>query len=454
MGACGSSRSTAREGKNHKPPKQKYLDIKGPCVLEVLKNVTLLSETPLLPFVNLAFSGGGIKGYAFIGTIQALHDSGVLSRMRRVAGSSVGGICAGLVAIGCTPQEIADIFSVDNRWLFQDQSCTAFYCVPNIWKKFGVHPADRFYRIYGGHIQRKTGNADITFKELYDLTGRELCIVVTNLNKMCAEYCHPKTTPDLPVRLAVRMTMSFPVLYQPVECEINGVKSLYSDGGILDQFPIHVFDGGMLDMNHNTSTPADGMENFNDKTLGLYVIGETPLDYHIWKSLFGYEIPYHPTYVPNTKLTRKKLKSELDMKDNSKKLSPDEKQKAMAASVESVFAWPGVTRQVNINKFGDYLGATIETLLVQQRKLLVKPRDICRTVPVNAGYVGTNDYQLEPGDREFMIRQGYECVRKFVVGTLEGSKSINIVGNGYSNGTNTALRRRLMYQPVSIETQV
>lgn len=29
----------------------------------------------------------------------------------------------------------------------------------------------------------------------------------------------------------------------------------------------------MLDMNHNTSTPADGMENFNDKTLGLYVVG-------------------------------------------------------------------------------------------------------------------------------------------------------------------------------------
>lgn len=73
MGACGSSRSTAREGKNHKPPKQKYLDIKGPCVLEVLKNVTLLSETPLLPFVNLAFSGGGIKGYAFIGTIQVSY---------------------------------------------------------------------------------------------------------------------------------------------------------------------------------------------------------------------------------------------------------------------------------------------------------------------------------------------------------------------------------------------
>ena len=44
-------------------------------------------------------------------------------------------------------------------------------------------------------------------KERFD---RELCVVVTNLNQMSTEYCHPKTTPDMPVRMAVRMSMAIP----------------------------------------------------------------------------------------------------------------------------------------------------------------------------------------------------------------------------------------------------
>ena len=50
---------------------------------------------------------------------QALEDCGILSKMKRIGGSSVGAICAGLIAVGCTPQEIADVFSPDVKWLFQ-----------------------------------------------------------------------------------------------------------------------------------------------------------------------------------------------------------------------------------------------------------------------------------------------------------------------------------------------
>lgn len=46
--------------------------------------------------------------------------------------------------------------------------------------------------------------------QLYNQYGRELYIAVTNLTKLCSEYCHLTTTPDLPIRKAVRMSMSFP----------------------------------------------------------------------------------------------------------------------------------------------------------------------------------------------------------------------------------------------------
>ena len=45
----------------------------------------------------------------------------------------------------------------------------------------GCHHGVTMDRIYGEHIARKTGDPDITFKEVLDKCGIELCIVVTNL---------------------------------------------------------------------------------------------------------------------------------------------------------------------------------------------------------------------------------------------------------------------------------
>lgn len=41
-------------------------------------------------------------------------------------------------------------------------------------------------------------------------THFELCVIVTNLNRMSTEHCHVKTTPNMPVRVAVKMSISIP----------------------------------------------------------------------------------------------------------------------------------------------------------------------------------------------------------------------------------------------------
>jgi len=46
--------------------------------------------------------------------------------------------------------------------------------------------------------------------QTYRKTGKELCIVVTNISSGYVEYCHVKTTPYLPVIDAVRMTLATP----------------------------------------------------------------------------------------------------------------------------------------------------------------------------------------------------------------------------------------------------
>ena len=38
-----------------------------------------------------------------------------------MSGSSAGAICAGMVAVGCSAQEVADIFAGDIKWLFHGE---------------------------------------------------------------------------------------------------------------------------------------------------------------------------------------------------------------------------------------------------------------------------------------------------------------------------------------------
>ncbi len=47
-----------------------------------------------------------------------------------------------------------------------DQECMPITCLPNIWKKFGINPASRFYEIYGAHIEARLGSPDLTFAQV------------------------------------------------------------------------------------------------------------------------------------------------------------------------------------------------------------------------------------------------------------------------------------------------
>jgi NTE family protein len=67
--------------------------------------------------ISLALGGGGAKGNAHIGVLRQLEKEGF--RIRAIAGTSFGGIVAGMYAAGYTPDEIEDNFaSVDQTRLY------------------------------------------------------------------------------------------------------------------------------------------------------------------------------------------------------------------------------------------------------------------------------------------------------------------------------------------------
>ena len=112
-----------------------------------------------------------------------------------------------------------------------------------------------------------------------------------------SEYCHPKTTPDMPVRLAVGMSMSLPVLMipyrvvRPLGEELQA--DLYTDGGLLCNYPVHAFDGWWLSLDPGDtflqrlrplSEIADHVHDQvrfqprNPRTLGFTVFDQLELD--------------------------------------------------------------------------------------------------------------------------------------------------------------------------------
>ncbi|XP_065053655.1 uncharacterized protein LOC135682618 isoform X2 [Rhopilema esculentum] len=273
------------------------------------------------PIRNLVFEGGGNKGMAYVGALQVLEEAGIMKKIKRVAGSSVGAITASLVAVGYTSQDLKEFMDQDLRKVLVDHRCGYCSLLPNLLQGFGWNPGKRLFKWFGEQLRERTGNADITFKELLQRYGRELCIVVTNLSQMSTDYFHPKTTPNIPIRTAVRMSTAMPGVFQSVKYKVNENTDVYVDGGLLCNYPIHAFDGWWLSMDPEDSffqklqpledfprlfAKSERFGKWNNKTLGIILYSHTETE--LMKMMLKARQGNNPPKQPNTKLYRKRRK--------------------------------------------------------------------------------------------------------------------------------------------------
>lgn len=79
-------------------------------------------------------------------------------------------------------------------------------------------------------MKKKNIKENITFKELYELTNKELIISVSNINDKKVEYFNYKNYPNFEVLLSLRMSFSIPFIFSPVIYN----NKYYIDGSCLD----------------------------------------------------------------------------------------------------------------------------------------------------------------------------------------------------------------------------
>jgi NTE family protein len=156
---------------------------------------------------GLILSGGGARGFAHLGVLQALEELGI--RPGVISGVSAGAIVGVFYADGYSPAEIMDMF-VEKK---------LFSLV-----RFTV-PRSGFLKLTGLHELLRTSLRAKTFEDLQI----PLWITVTNLNKGEAEYVNHGPLSDMVIASA-----SIPVLFEPHRIG----KYQYSDGGVFDVLPV------------------------------------------------------------------------------------------------------------------------------------------------------------------------------------------------------------------------
>lgn len=201
------------------------------------------------PKVGVVLSGGGAKGAAHIGVLKYIEEAGI--PIDYIAGTSMGAIVGGLYALGYTPDEMLEIISsVD-------------------WGKLISNKVDRKHSSYERKVESrtqvlslafdaKTSEADLkstSFKNSLPtgiVSGDNL---INLFNSLSVGYADSLDFNDFPVPFlcmatnivtgkadklqkgvfskSIRASMAIPILFDPVRTN----NTLYTDGGILNNFP-------------------------------------------------------------------------------------------------------------------------------------------------------------------------------------------------------------------------
>jgi NTE family protein len=282
---------------------------------------------------DLVFEGGGAKGSVFVGALEVFFAAGL--KTRRLIGTSAGAITATLLAAGYTPDEMLEavneklpgtntprfstFMDIPPRSDFNDeqieQSATmqAFReaHVPDIlhgeerlvglllrgphYRQLfsfnecgGFFAGDAFLAWIREKLADKGVAAGTTLAQMFAQTGVDLSLVATDTTDVEMLVLNHRTAPDVPVEMAVRMSMSIPFVWREVVWDAKwgqyrrhdkqnaegGGGNIIVDGGVLSNFPIQLVADpapeGMQDIMGDTDPNAAG-------NLGLLIDENLPV---------------------------------------------------------------------------------------------------------------------------------------------------------------------------------
>lgn len=269
---------------------------------------------------DVVFEGGGAKGSAFVGALNALAEQGHTTR--RLIGTSAGAITASLTAAGYTPAELLKVVNEkqpDGKPRFaafmdkpaksdftqeqEDNSDTVralrevhvplvadrallnllldsadyrqLFCFAECG---GLYAGLNFVHWLTDKLVAKGFDAAETLGSFFAKQQVDLSVVTSDTTAMEMLVLNHRTAPGVPLVWAVRMSMSIPFIWQEVVWQeewgtylgTNKTGNTFVDGGMLSNFPIGQFTNPDPAIMGSTPPPAA-------LTLGLLLDGYLPI---------------------------------------------------------------------------------------------------------------------------------------------------------------------------------
>ena len=193
--------------------------------------------------IGVALAGGGLKGLAHIGALQALEELGV--KIEYLSGTSSGSIFASFYAMGYSVDEIKERTMKHYKILTKIEK-TPLFIAGATYLTSGVARIEGL--ISGENIENlvKTMSKD---KPITNMNQIEIPFAITTVDTISTKECiflskkiDKENTDevdyiyDAPVATATRASMSFPGIYTP--CQYG--KYNFIDGGTKDNLPVKI----------------------------------------------------------------------------------------------------------------------------------------------------------------------------------------------------------------------
>lgn len=156
---------------------------------------------------GIVLSGGGARGFAHLGALQALHEAKIYPEI--ISGVSAGAIVGAFYAYGMAPEDIFDLLKKKNFFSYTKLK------IP----KNGLLSIE-------GLVESLKEN--IPCKDIKDLE-KPAVFAVSNLMSAKVEYKTEGVLCEI-----VAASSAIPVLFSPITID----KQMYADGGLFDNMPV------------------------------------------------------------------------------------------------------------------------------------------------------------------------------------------------------------------------
>jgi NTE family protein len=351
------------------------------------------------------FRGGGVKGLGLAGALLgfAEHPEKPVRRWVNVAGASAGAIIACYLACGHDATDMADLLKDTKFGDFQDFPTGGMYLGGglNLIRRHGLAHGEAFRKWFSKELEGKTFAATKTpdgassrLKLIaVDVTNRALLVLPDDLPRYKRPGEDTAIDPDtFEIADAARMSMSIPYFFEPVQLVRDRV--LVEDAGDSDRLAAgRLDDRRLVDSQRAKITAANGRPpTYRELTRkeqkhqrSTIIDGGTLSNFPVW--LFDVDTPNQPLKRPTFGFT----------------LTGG---KGVGGGFNQV-----VSRTVWAIRFGFDIFHTSQEAWDAR---FVSHSTRVRTVAVDAGNVGTTDFNISVENQQMLLQNGRDAAKRFL----------------------------------------